>query len=42
MDELGVLYRDPNDPAYQKERLRTGPPLEYVAAKLASSPSQGV
>ena len=28
------MFRDPNDGAYEKEELRTGPPLSYVAEKL--------
>lgn len=27
------MFRDPNDGAYEKEEVRTGPPLSYVAEK---------
>ena len=30
-------FREPNDQAYIKTEERTGPPLEYVAEKMASS-----
>jgi hypothetical protein len=28
------MFRDPNDGAYEKDEVRTGPPLSYVAEKL--------
>ena len=28
------MFRDPNDGAYEKEEVRTGPPLSYVAEKF--------
>jgi len=31
------LFIGPNDNAYEKEELRTGPPLSYVAEKFRSS-----
>ena len=31
------MFRSPNDGAYEKEELRTGPPLSYVAEKLRRS-----
>ncbi|MHC4539842.1 MAG: hypothetical protein ACYS74_08680 [Planctomycetota bacterium] len=31
------VFRDPNDGAYEKEELRTGPPLDYVAEKFRRS-----
>jgi hypothetical protein len=30
-------FRDPNDGAYEKAELRTGPPLDYVAEKFRRS-----
>ena len=29
------LFRDPNNNAYEKDELRTGPPLDYVAKKVS-------
>ena len=37
MDDLEDMFRPPNDGAYEKEELRTGPPLDYVAEKLRRS-----
>lgn len=31
------LFRIPNDGAYEKQELRTGPPLDYVAEKFRRS-----
>ncbi len=31
------MFRGPNDGAYEKEEIRTGPPLDYVAEKIRSS-----
>jgi len=31
------LFRGPNDNAYQKDELRTGPPLSYIAEKFRCS-----
>jgi len=31
------MFRGPNDGAYEKEEIRTGPPLDYVAEKFRSS-----
>lgn len=31
------MFRGPNDGAYEKEELRTGPPLDYVAEKFRRS-----
>lgn len=36
-DELDPRFRDPNGPAYQAAQTRVGPPLEYVAEKLAAA-----
>lgn len=36
-DELDPSFRDPNGPAYQTAQARVGPPLEYVAEKLAAA-----
>ncbi len=33
MNQDEDLFRDPNDGAYVREQLRTGPPLEYVCEK---------
>ena len=33
-DDADDLMRGPNDSAYEKEEVRVGPPLEYVAEKL--------
>lgn len=33
MDRDEDIFRDPNDGAYVREQLRTGPPLEYVCEK---------
>ena len=35
--DLEDMFRTPNDGAYEKEELRTGPPLDYVAEKLRRS-----
>ena len=35
--DLEDMFRPPNDGAYEKEELRTGPPLDYVAEKLRRS-----
>jgi len=37
MDDLEEMFRPPNDGAYEKQELRTGPPLSYVAEKLRRS-----
>jgi hypothetical protein len=37
MDGLDGVYRDPNGSAHQVRESRVGPPLEYVAEKLAST-----
>jgi hypothetical protein len=37
MDGLDDLYREPNGPAHQVRESRVGPPLDYVAEKLAST-----
>ena len=31
------MFRPPNDGAYEKEEIRTGPPLDYVSEKLRRS-----
>jgi len=31
------MFRGPNDGAYEKEEIRTGPPLDYVAEKIRSA-----
>ena len=36
-DDLDDLFRGPNDNAYEKEQVRTGPPLQYVAEKFRNS-----
>ena len=36
-DESEELFRGPNDGAYEKQELRTGPPLDYVAEKIRRS-----
>lgn len=36
-DEDHEFFTDPNGPAYTAEEVRTGPPLDYVAEKLANS-----
>ena len=35
--ESEELFRGPNDNAYEKEEIRTGPPLDYVAEKFRRS-----
>lgn len=37
MDGLDDLFREPNGPAHQARQTRVGPPLEYVAEKLAAT-----
>jgi len=37
MDNLEDMFRPPNDEAYEKDEIRTGPPLDYVAEKLRRS-----
>ena len=37
MEGLEGLFRDPHGPAYQRRQERVGPPLEYVAEKLAQT-----
>jgi len=32
--DIDDLYQDPNAGAYEKEEVRTGPPLSYVGEKL--------
>jgi hypothetical protein len=36
-NEPEELFRSPNGGAYEKQELRTGPPLDYVAEKYRSS-----
>ena len=36
-DNNDDLYRGPNDNAYEKGQVRSGPPLEYVAEKFRHS-----
>ncbi len=33
MDRNEDVFRDPNDGAYVREQVRTGPPLDYVCEK---------
>ena len=36
-EDAEEMFRDPNDGAYEKDEVRTGPPLSYVAEKFRRS-----
>lgn len=40
MADIDDLFRSPNADAYEKEEIRTGPPLSYVGEKLRIALSQ--
>ncbi len=37
MSNLSDYMKDPNGPAYRKEEIRNGPPLEYVSEKIRNA-----